>query len=540
MRIARKTPSMLLAAFAACLLVLPATASDADARLSGKEWKELQQRYAELFAKRGEAEAKAALMKEVAADGTGRAWRLMKDALVKEVQTLAGVQKELVDAAEEQGEIVKRGMKGYTATDENRMKELMASIEELGKLAQEERRATDAIVTAICEGPPKLREIIIKQAKSSKPSDWPFRAAAVAVAARSMDEKGSGSYLLRTLAKDSDPRVRLSALDALATTKEGWEHLVIGRLADPHWSVVLRAAQILEERKVHKAVPHLINALTGASPRLAQGVGAALKALTGENFEPYADVWTKWWEEHKDDFEKDVEVKTGKKPEFPRIHFYGVEIKSDRVLFIIDVSGSMKLEIKTKDEEPKKKKKDPVVTGPGNPPPPPDLEDFLRQGKKIDIAKHELKKAIERMPKEFTFNIIQFNQGAKPWQEKMVKASKKNKEAAYTWIRGLKPSGSTYTDGALRMGFKMAGLINFDDKYPNIALDTIVLLSDGAPTDTSFPTAKLMDPEVILGNVREWNKHGKVVIHCIAVNMPEGNVFMEKLAKENGGTFVDR
>ena len=107
-------------------------------------------------------------------------------------------------------------------------------------------------------------------------------------------------------------------------------------------------------------------------------------------------------------------------------------------------------------------------------------------------------------------------------------------------IRALKAHGSTFTDGALRMGFEMAGLINFDDKYPNIALDTIVLLSDGAPTDTSFPVAKLMDFKIILQHVREWNKKQQVVVHCIAVDMQPGNEFMAKLAEENGGTFVDR
>ena len=95
-------------------------------------------------------------------------------------------------------------------------------------------------------------------------------------------------------------------------------------------------------------------------------------------------------------------------------------------------------------------------------------------------------------------------------------------------------------DAALKQGFRMAGLINADDKYPNITIDTIVLLSDGAPTDNSYPAAKLMYFNIILEHVREWNKRKQVVIHCIAVDMQPGNEFMSKLAEENGGTFVDR
>jgi hypothetical protein len=71
-------------------------------------------------------------------------------------------------------------------------------------------------------------------------------------------------------------------------------------------------------------------------------------------------------------------------------------------------------------------------------------------------------------------------------------------------------------------------------------VDTIILMSDGAATDNSFPKSNLMDPEVILQHVREWNPHKRIVIHTIAVDMVEGVEFMKKLAAENGGTYLDR
>ncbi|MDA1195328.1 MAG: hypothetical protein O2894_09090 [Planctomycetota bacterium] len=529
-------PRLLFLALTVPLLLLCSSPS-ADAKLDGKEWKAAQEEFNRLFAARGFAEDKAAVLKKIAEDDSGRAWRLLADGLFKEVEILAGIEKELVDASGEQSAVLQRGMKGFTAEDEARTKALAAQIKELDAALELERRAVTGVVEAVCAGPELLRKNILGRAKSG--GDWPYRAAAVRVAVLTMGEKESWSHLLRTIDKDDDPRVRLAALDALAGASERWEDLVIGRLADPSWSVALRAADIARERKLHRAVPHLINGLTSASPRVAQGLGQALKELTGENFEPYVDIWSKWWEDHKAEFEKDVEVKGGKTPEFPRIHFYGVEIKSDRVLFIIDISGSMKLE--TKNDNPLERwKPPPTVTGPGSPPPPPPPPEEILSGPKIDVAKHELKKAIEAMPKEYAFNIIAFNQGATAWKDKMLTAAPKIKEEAYEWIRSLDARGSTFTDGALRMGFEIAGLINYDEKYPNIAIDTIVLLSDGAPTDTSFPVAKLMDHEIILEHVREWNRKKQVVIHCIAVDMQPGNEFMQKLAAENGGTFVDR
>ena len=531
----RRLLTLAACVFAALLLAVPAPR--AEAKLSGKEWKELEQQFADLFASPGNARDKIALLARIAEDDSGRAWRLMADALFKEVELFSDLQRRIAEATTQHVEVMQESVKGFTAENEAKAKQLQAELEVMEKEAKAEREALMSVVEGLSAGPEVVRKNILQRAKSG--GDWPYRAAAVRVAANTLEEKGSWEYLQTSIAKDADPRVRMAALDAMSDAKERWEDLVIGRFADPEWAVVLRAAQIAEARELHRAVPHLINALGRASPRVGEGIGKALRTLTKENFEPYVDVWSKWWDEHKDEFEKDVAVKQGKAPEFAKVHFYGVEIKSDRVLFIIDKSGSMKHP--TKNDNPLERwKPPPTVTGPNQPPPPPPPPEEILSGPKIDVAKHELKKAIERLPKDYTFNIICFNHAAEYWQKTMVKANEKNKENAYEWIRALKPHGSTYIDGALRMGFQIAGLINFDKRYPEIAVDTMVLLSDGAPTDNSFPVSKLMEPEVILEHVREWNKDKKVVVHCIGVDMVEGIEFLKKLAAENGGTYVDR
>jgi hypothetical protein len=119
-------------------------------------------------------------------------------------------------------------------------------------------------------------------------------------------------------------------------------------------------------------------------------------------------------------------------------------------------------------------------------------------------------------------------------------ASKENKAAALQWVRAMSAHGTTYIDGALRLAFRLAGLEVPDDKYPEIAIDTMMVLSDGAPTDNSYPTAKLMEPEEILQHVRVWNQHKRVIVHCIGISKHDGVEFLKKLAQENGGTYVDR
>lgn len=532
----RPWPGIRLGLLLATWLVL-AAGPQAAAKLDSKAWKEAEARFQQLFGQRGFPHEKLELLGTIAQDDTPRAWRLMAEGLFQEVQLWWQIRKELAEASKEHGEILQRGIKGFTADDENRVHDLQAKMKALDVELAVENEALEGVVRLVSTGPEALRANIIKRAKAG--GEWAYRAAAVRVAVATMGEKGSWSFLQNAIERDKDARVRLEGLHAIGSAEEKWENLVIGRLGDEDWSVVLMAVTIIRKRELHDAVPHLINALDGAAPRVTVAIGEALHELTGENFEPYADVWGKWWDEHKDEFRSSVAVKKSKREEFEFIDFYGVPIKSDRVLFIIDISSSMKLP--TKNDNPLERwKPAPPTTGGGRRPPPPPPPEEILSGPKIDVAKHELKKAIKKLTKASFFNIIAFNQAAVHWKQAMTPATDKNKEDAYKWLRALKPHGSTYIDGALRLGFRIAGLIDVDKRYTSVEVDTILFVSDGAPTDNSFPVSKKMDPEVILEHVRTWNRQKTVVIHAIGVDMVEGIEFMQKLAAQNGGIYVDR
>ena len=66
-----------------------------------------------------------------------------------------------------------------------------------------------------------------------------------------------------------------------------------------------------------------------------------------------------------------------------------------------------------------------------------------------------------------------------------------------------------------------------------VAVDTIFFLSDGKPT-----TGRFVDPDDILREVRKLNELRRVVVHTIALGQFQ-KTFMKRLAKENGGVFVD-
>jgi hypothetical protein len=439
--------------------------------------------------------------------------------------------------------VLKKPTKDRKVEEEKAMFEAQAELPKLEAAATDERGILDDVVKAIGAGPAALKQNLYGRAKG--PSDWTFRAAVAQLAAVTPLDKDAAAFLVRSLTptNEKDPRVRAAALDALAPMPDGAEEHVIGRVADPDWTVQILAVRIVREKKIMRAIPHLIAALERANPRLQDDLGTTLKDLTGQNFDPFAEVWAKWWEANKEKFSSQTGVKVGTRQRDPPVDntIYGVPIKSDHVLFIIDISGSMKNPI-TQPQPPTPTPKGPVTPKDGDPPPAPPPEEQL-SGPKIDVAKHELKKAIEKLPKTATFSLIAFNHATLVWKDHPVAASPENKADALKWVADFKASGSTYTDGALRIGFKIAGLGAIDKAYPEIAIDTMILISDGAPTDNSVDQAssKPMDWHIIVDHVKEWNARGAVVIHTIAIdmtNMIDGNEFLKTLALNNKGTFT--
>jgi hypothetical protein len=516
----------------------------AEAKLEAAEWKQVESEYTRLFlpppGRHGSAADKALLVERLVADAESRAWKYLGDILVSECTLWLEAQRKAQAKESELLAFQKKGSKGWTPDEQAAMATAQQQYEPLEKAAKAEREILDGVVKAVTTAPPALRNTLFARAKG--PSDWLFRAAVVQLATIQPSEKESAAFLVRSLlpSTEKDPRVRAAALDGLKAFPPGAENHVLGRIGDPDWTVQLIAVRMVREQKLVSAIPALIVALERANLRMQEEIGAALKDLTGQNHEAYADVWARWWADNREKFQGQEAVKVGARPKDPPVDnsIYGVPIKSDRVLFVIDISGSM-LKPTQNPQGPTSTPQPPVTPKEGEVAPPAPPEEVL-SGPKIDVAKHELKKAVQKLAKGAKFSMVAFNQGALVWKEQPVEATPDVREEAYKWIRDLKPSGSTYSEGALRVAFKIAGLGAIDKAYPEVSIDTIMFLSDGAPTNNDPAAGKLAPFEPILALVREWNSQKRVVINCIAIDMQPGNQFMKLLAEENGGTFVDR
>ena len=326
--------------------------------------------------------------------------------------------------------------------------------------------------------------------------------------------------LLRAIVKDAarDARVRTVALGArLARGDEGLLDDCVGLLCDPPGPLLTQAVDGL--RRIHKTecIEPLIAFLGRADlGRLREDARRSLASLTGEKHGPYQQPWADWWKDAKATFKlpsRPADVADLSKPD-QGVTFYGITSFSDKVLFILDVSGSMK----DKAHE--------------------DATGVRGEEAKIDVARREVVSALAMLDEKKTFNAIFFNHRVVRWQGAMTAADRASVDRAKRFAQELEPSGGTNIHDALEAAFQLAGVLSstgVDGKLYLPIIDTIYFMTDGTPT-----AGKLVKPDDILGAVRGWNRLAKIQIHCVGVGDACDVKFLAQLAKENGGTFVHR
>jgi hypothetical protein len=340
---------------------------------------------------------------------------------------------------------------------------------------------------------------------------------------------------LKKLQKDPDLGVRVGVARALGAFRHAEALELLGVCAkDGDWRVRAAVVRSVAQTRSPESVTLLIDMMGREEGRLKDDINAVLKAFTGQDH-GFADSWAKWWKDSGRQLPREAGEPAGQTDAERRAaelaRFYGIPTRSQRICFIIDVSGSMTAEV----EQLKPKV---VVTGSKE-------TDIPVEGKtRMEVAKNELKRAVSNLSPDKLFNVIFFNQAVRTWRPAMEKATPDVREALRKDVDIVAASGTTYTLGALREAFLIAGVKaagGEPDPKAGVGIDTIFLLSDGGPTDNKMENSQPMDPEIILESVRQWNRDAGIVIHTIAVDTePVGTYFLKQLAAQNGGQFVER
>lgn len=360
------------------------------------------------------------------------------------------------------------------------------------------------------------------------------------------DEKASAKALasLKKLQKDADPDVRVAVARALAAFRRAEAFQLLEACAkDGDWRVRAAVVQGIARTRTPEVVSLLIEMMGKETGRLKDDINNALKGLTGEDM-GFADTWAKWWQARGKDLPREP-AKGGASGDASlkatdTARFYGIPTQSERICFIIDISGSMNHEV----EQLK-----PQAAGPITGRKEKESEMPVEGKTRMEVAKNELKRSVGNLPPDKSFTVIFFNQAVRTWRPQMEKATPTVKEELRKDVDAVAASGTTYTLGALREAFLIAGGVpeaGAESKpttgaKTGLSIDTIFLLSDGGPTDNKMDDAQPMDPEIILEAVRQWNRDAGIIIHTIAVDTePVGTHFLKQLAAQNGGQFVER
>jgi hypothetical protein len=257
------------------------------------------------------------------------------------------------------------------------------------------------------------------------------------------------------------------------------------------------------------------------SGRLRHEATAALRLLTGKPFIADAGVWDNWWSQHSAGFvapppvltEFNYELQADPKQD---LSYYEIPIVEERIIFIIDTSGSMQ---------------------------------YGGKPCRLDKARDELKTLIGRLNDRIFFNIILYSGNVRRWQKlPLVQATLENRKAAQQFLDAARPGGSTMTMAALEEALWEIAVQQ--------SVETIFLLTDGAPTpmyhsgitkDEQLPDGM----EAIRRRIRFINQTLNVRINTIGVytrdkikDPDEKEIvrkamkdFLENVAADNDGVY---
>ncbi len=305
-------------------------------------------------------------------------------------------------------------------------------------------------------------------------------------------------------ARHADLAVRNATLETLgATGDERWLPVLMHALEHESWSTRLVAALGVERVRSRQGIWALVLRLEKETGRMALELSEILFRLTGQPFGTNARAWAAWWRERgyaldpvaaglAEKLEREVEARRLRQR--TRGTFYGLYVSSQRLIFVIDVSGSM-LE-------------------------PTSGRYAGEQGEpRIERAKKEVLQALDGLARPALFNIVTFNLGVHAWAKGSEKATDDTLADAKGFVQRLGADGGTDLYGALSYALS----------DPDV--DTIYVLSDGEPT-----VGELVDPLAIREAIAEQNRQRRIVFHCVAVG---GSLsLLEWLARDSGGTYV--
>lgn len=339
----------------------------------------------------------------------------------------------------------------------------------------------------------------------------------------------------KALADEQQPEevvVLLAAVNACGRAAQACAPAVIRLLAHADANVREQAAAALARIASPVGIEALVLRLAHETGHTRRRMAIALEVLTARNLGESAGAWKAWFTKEGAPYVAgEVELGVGRSnlaatlsvaealrvdPRYAQ-SFFGIPQDGHSVVYVIDCSGSMVLSLSAPA----------YVDG---------KELDAGRESRIAATKATLIEVLGKLEKRDRFNLICFNDVVRAYSPKMLDAATDEVRRAQTWVAGLGASNATNLHDALQEAFRLAGRGAFD-RYYESAIDTIFLLTDGTPTTND---GQPDSSERILAAARAWNPQRHVVIHTIGIGKGWNTGFLQQLADEHGGRFVQR
>jgi len=300
--------------------------------------------------------------------------------------------------------------------------------------------------------------------------------------------EGSIEYV-HTLLAEKDVRFQIEAARTLATigNAESVPHLTEA-LASAEWPARIEICNALGAIPDKRSMEPLIAQLAKETGRLRQNVNYALSAIVGEQHGTDAEGWASYWSTAKDRFEPNKERSAAFRNKHQVIDmstqslggFYSLDIVSDRVVFVLDTSASMK-------------------------------------GEKIMDVKFQLGDTLRTLNDPAQFNVVTFGGEIDLAGTRFIPASAG--ETVADQLDSIKLSVATRTYDAIEIGCRLPGV------------DTIYYLSDGAPVASQFRHWR-----ALVDVYGYYNRYRPVAMYTVEFKAGGSNaMWMKQFATRNGG-----
>ncbi|MEM9380435.1 MAG: HEAT repeat domain-containing protein [Planctomycetota bacterium] len=303
------------------------------------------------------------------------------------------------------------------------------------------------------------------------------------------------------LAGSDDRATRMGAAGALASVRTPEALAALhGLAADREWQVRVEALRRISQWRDRSSIPVLVQRFAAETGRMTEDVRAALVRVTRIDLGRNPERWAEWWTKEGDRFvvpppdAREVVDSGTERTEGRTVarSFYRIRVLSERVAFVLDISGSMR----TRSERS-------VGT---------------LEVTRMDVAKEELTNVLRNLPDGTLFNVVFFESEIRPLERKLVEMKRSTRARSLRFVNDQYAVGATALYPALELA------------YDDPLVDTIYLLSDGAPT-----VGDLTDIEEIRAEVARWNATRNVRIHGIA--MGQDSTLLHWLCEDTGGTY---